>query len=96
MIVFRLDLIFSFPGPSYGDEYYPPYPYYNSYSRPEGADSVFAFRVSVVFYSRTPKNTVTQKIAVIILKLEQFLLTFYYRAMGAKDADGMANSVDPD
>ena len=31
--------------------------------------------------------------AVIILKLE---LLLYYRIMGPKDADGMANSVDPD
>ena len=39
-----------------------------------------------------PQN---QKIAVIILKLEQYIW-FYYRVTGPKDADRMANSVDPD
>ena len=35
----------------------------------------------------------SEKIAVIILKLE---LSFYCRVMGPKDADWLANSLDPD
>ena len=43
---------------------------------------------------KNTKNSDTRKIAVIIQKLEQY--HFYCRVMGRKDADGMANSVDPD
>ena len=40
-----------------------------------------------------PKNLDTQKIAVIILKLEQYHFTTELN--GPKDADGIANRVDP-
>ena len=40
------------------------------------------------------KNSDTQTIAVIILNVEQ--CGFYYRSIHSKDADRMANSVDPD
>ena len=43
---------------------------------------------------KNTKSSDIRKIAVIILKLEQY--HFYYRVMGRKDADGIANSVDPD
>ena len=46
-------------------------------------------------YRKNPKNSDTQKIAVIILKLEQ-IRTFDYRWIGPKDVDRIANSVDPD
>ena len=42
-------------------------------------------------YHKKPKNSDTQKIAVIILKT----VLFYHRVTGSKDVDGMANSVDP-
>ena len=45
-------------------------------------------------YRKNPKNSDTRKIAVIILKLEQY--HFYNRVMGPKDANRIANSVDPD
>ena len=40
-----------------------------------------------------PKNLDTQKIAVIILKLEQYHFTTELN--GPKDADGITNRVDP-
>ena len=42
---------------------------------------------------KIPKYPDTGKIAVIILQFEQCV---YHRVMSQKDADGMANSVDPD
>ena len=45
-------------------------------------------------YRTNPKNPDTRKIAVIILKLQQY--RFYYRAMCPEGADEIANSVDPD
>ena len=43
-------------------------------------------------YRKTPKNMDIRKIAEIILKFEQGGFT----VMCPKDADGMANNVDPD
>ena len=43
-------------------------------------------------YRKNPKILDTRKIAVMTLKLERY----YYRVIGTKDADGMANSVYPD
>ena len=43
-------------------------------------------------YQKTPKNSDTQKFVVITLKFEQGGFT----VMNPKDADRMANSVDPD
>ena len=36
-----------------------------------------------------------QTIAIIVLKIEKFDVTLHY-LMHPKDADGMANSIDPD
>ena len=47
-----------------------------------------------VVYRRTPKNLDTRKISCNYPKLGTVL--FYYIVMGPKDADGTANSVDPD
>ena len=44
-------------------------------------------------YRKNPKNSDTQKIAVIILIRTE---SFYYRWFGQKDVDRIANSVDPD
>ena len=38
-------------------------------------------------------NLDTRKIAVII---QSWVSTFFYRVMGSKDVEGMANNVDPD
>ena len=45
-------------------------------------------------YHKNPKKLDTRKIAVIILKFKQLWL--YHRIMSQKDANRMANSVDPD
>ena len=49
--------------------------------------------LGVPSYSKTPKNLDTPRNAVITLKFEQLA---YHRVMHPKDADRMANSVDPD
>ena len=46
-------------------------------------------------YHKLPKYSDTQIIAIIILKFEQCGSSIY-RVMSLKNADGMANSVDPD
>ena len=45
-------------------------------------------------YRKNPKNSDTQKTAVIILNIRTE--SFYYRWIGPKDVDRIANSVDPD
>ena len=45
-------------------------------------------------YSKNPKNSNIRKYCSSYPKIG--MLPFYYRLMGSKDANGMANSVDPD
>ena len=54
---------------------------------------VLSLSVSVITV-KILKFLVTRKIAVIILKI--CMMWLYHRVMSPKDADGMANSVDPD
>ena len=49
--------------------------------------------VLLIYYCKKPQNLDTQKMAVIILKFETM---FYHKLVCLKDADGKANSVDPD
>ena len=48
----------------------------------------------VLIYRKNPKISDTRKFAVITLKVEQDGL--FIRVMHPKDAEGIANSVDPD
>ena len=45
-------------------------------------------------YRKNPKSSDTEKNCCNYLKIET--VSFYYRAMGPKEVDGMAKSVDPD
>ena len=45
------------------------------------------FNCVVILKIRTPRNCNHPKIEIVL---------FYYTVIGPKDADGMANSVDPD
>ena len=48
------------------------------------------------YYRKTPKNSDTKKFAVITLKVEQGGLRWLYLGvMCPKDAEGIANSVEP-
>ena len=49
-----------------------------------------------VWYCKTPKKSDTRKIVVLILKFKQNGSTQYYSDIRTKDADGIANRVDPD
>ena len=46
------------------------------------------------YYRKTPKNSDIRKNCSKSPKIGR--VSFYYRVMGPKDADGMANSADPD
>ena len=48
----------------------------------------------ITFYHKNPEISDTQKFAVITLKVEQDGISL--RVMHPKDAEGIANSVDPD
>ena len=50
--------------------------------------------LKIKLYCKTPKNFDTQKFCCNYPKLGTILL--YYRVLGPKDADKMANSIDPD
>ena len=49
---------------------------------------------SEVWYCKNPENSDTHKKCCNYPKIET--VSFYYRVMGPKDADGLGNSVDPD
>ena len=54
-----------------------------------------AWHLSAIYtYRKKPKNLDTWKIAIIILNVENGFSMIW--VLHAKDADGMANSVDPD
>ena len=50
-------------------------------------------QIQKTHYCKNPKKLYNRKIAVIILKFEQ--CGFYHKEMSLKDAERMANSVDP-
>ena len=51
-------------------------------------------RTFLIFYSKFPKYSDTQKICCNHSKI--WTMWLYHRVMSPNDADGMANSVDPD
>ena len=53
-----------------------------------------SWQVAAIWYGKYPKNSDTRKFAVITLKFEQGCFTIEY-SMRRNDADGMANSADP-
>ena len=50
--------------------------------------------IIIVYYSKFPKYSDTKKICCNHSK--NLSMWFYHRVMSQNDADGMANSVDPD
>ena len=61
--------------------------------------SVWKFRtimVSNANYRKIPKILDTRKFSVITLKFEIWTRRLFLRVMHPKDAEGIANSVDPD
>ena len=55
--------------------------------------SLKVIRQQIMRYRKTPKNLDTQKKCCKCPEIGT--VSFYYRVMGPKDADGMANSVGP-